>query len=98
MINTLTVQTVKDLIQQEKCKSRRSCKIKVIQFESIENKTKMYLQTLGLKNVEKYLFENGYSFEYKKTDKQITIGYDLTGKINKCQERKLYTTTLVIKW
>jgi len=98
MIQTLTVKDCKYLIQQEKCRNKRTCKIKIIQFELIDGKTKMYLYTTGLKDIEKYLNENSYSYEYKKTDKQVSVGYDLVGKINKYNERQLYTTTLVIKW
>ena len=99
MIQTLTVEDCLKQIHQAKCNNRRTCKIKVMQVEYFDDKRpKIYLQTLDTQKVMKELEEKGYHCELDKNDKQVTVGYDLTGKINKCQQRKLHTTTLIIKW
>lgn len=99
MINKLTTNEIAKIIHAEKCRGKKTLKMKVQQIEFFKDKRpKIFLQTVGLPEVENYLKENGYSFEYKKSDKQVTVGYDMRGAINKCSARNLKTTNLIIKW
>lgn len=99
MINELTTDKIAKFIHAEKCRGKKTLKMKVQQVEFFKDKQpKIFLQTLGLTEVEKYLTENGYSFEYEKNDKQVSVGYDMRGVIKKCTTRDLKTTSLVIRW
>lgn len=99
MINELTTDKIASFIHAEKCRGKKTLKMKVRQVEFFKDKQpKIFLQTLGLPEVEKYLKENGYSFEYEKNDKQVSVGYDMRGVIKKCTTRDLKTTSLVIRW
>ena len=99
MINELTTDKIASFIHTEKCRGKKTLKMKVQQVEFFKDKQpKIFLQTLGLPEVEKYLTENGYSFEYEKNDKQVSVGYDMRGVIKKCTTRDLKTTSLVIRW
>lgn len=99
MINELTTDKIASFIHAEKCRGKKTLKMKVQQVEFFKDKQpKIFLQTLGLSEVENYLKENGYSFEYEKNDKQVSVGYDMRGVIKKCTTRDLKTTSLVIRW
>lgn len=99
MINELTTDKIASFIHAEKCRGKKTLKMKVQQVEFFKDKQpKIFLQTNGLSEVEKYLTENGYSFEYEKNDKQVSVGYDMRGVIKKCTTRNLKTTSLVIRW
>lgn len=99
MINELTTDKIASFIHAEKCRGKKTLKMKVQQVEFFKDKQpKIFLQTLGLPEVENYLTENGYSFEYEKNDKQVSVGYDMRGVIKKCTTRDLKTTSLVIRW
>lgn len=99
MINELTTDKIAKFIHAEKCRGKKTLKMKVQQVEFFKDKQpKIFLQTNGLSEVEKYLTENGYSFEYEKNDKQVSVGYDMRGVIKKCTTRDLKTTSLVIRW
>lgn len=99
MINKLTTNEIAKIIHAEKCRGKKMLKMKVQQIEFFKDKRpKIFLQTIGLPEVENYLTKNGYSFEYEKNDKQVSVGYDMRGAINKCSARNLKTTTLIIKW
>jgi hypothetical protein len=99
MINNLTTDEIAKIIHAEKCRGKKTLKMKVQQIEFFKDKSpKVFLQTTGLSEVESYLKENGYSFEYEKSDKQVTVGYDMRGAINKYATRDLKTTNLIIKW
>ena len=99
MINELTTDKIASFIHAEKCRGKKTLKMKVQQVEFFKDKQpKIFLQTLGLPEVENYLKENGYSFEYEKNDKQVSVGYDMRGVIKKCTTRNLKTTSLVIRW
>ena len=99
MTNNLTTEEIAKIIHTEKCRGKKTLKMKVQQIEFFKDKQpKIFLQTLGLSEVESYLKENGYSFEYEKSDKQVTVRYDMRGAINKCSARDLKTTNLIIKW
>ena len=99
MINELTTDKIASFIHAEKCRGKKTLKMKVQQVEFFKDKQpKIFLQTNGLSEVEKYLTENGYSFEYEKNDKQVSVGYDMRGVIKKCTTRDLKTTSLVIRW
>ena len=99
MINELTTDKIAKIIHAEKCRGKKTLKMKVQQIEFFKDKRpKIFLQTIGLPEVENYLTKNGYSFEYEKNDKQVSVGYDMRGIIKKCTERNLKTTTLIIKW
>ena len=99
MINELTTDKIASFIHAEKCRGKKTLKMKVQQVEFFKDKQpKIFLQTLGLPEVENYLKENGYSFEYEKNDKQVSVGYDMRGVIKKCTARDLKTTSLVIRW
>lgn len=99
MINELTTDKIASFIHAEKCRGKKTLKMKVQQVEFFKDKQpKIFLQTLGLPEVENYLKENGYSFEYEKNDKQVSVGYDMRGVIKKCTTRDLKTTSLVIRW
>ena len=98
MINELTTDKIASFIHAEKCRGKKTLKMKVQQVEFFKDKQpKIFLQTNGLSEVEKYLTENGYSFEYEKNDKQVSVGYDMRGVIKKCTTRDLKTTSLVIR-
>lgn len=99
MINYLSTVEIAKFIHAEKCRGKKMLKMKVQQVEFFKDKQpKIFLQTLGLPEVENYLTENGYSFEYEKNDKQVSVGYDMRGVIKKCTTRDLKTTSLVIRW
>lgn len=99
MINELTTDKIASFIHAEKCRGKKTLKMKVQQVEFFKDKQpKIFLQTNGLSEVENYLTENGYSFEYEKNDKQVSVGYDMRGVIKKCTTRDLKTTSLVIRW
>lgn len=99
MINELTTDKIASFIHAEKCRGKKTLKMKVQQVEFFKDKQpKIFLQTNGLSEVENYLKENGYSFEYEKNDKQVSVGYDMRGVIKKCTTRDLKTTSLVIRW
>lgn len=99
MINELTTDKIASFIHAEKCRGKKTLKMKVQQVEFFKDKQpKIFLQTNGLPEVENYLKENGYSFEYEKNDKQVSVGYDMRGVIKKCTTRDLKTTSLVIRW
>lgn len=99
MINYLSTVEIAKFIHAEKCRGKKTLKMKVQQVEFFKDKQpKIFLQTLGLPEVENYLTENGYSFEYEKNDKQVSVGYDMRGVIKKCTTRDLKTTSLVIRW
>ena len=99
MINYLSTVEIAKFIHAEKCRGKKTLKMKVQQVEFFKDKQpKIFLQTLGLPEVENYLKENGYSFEYEKNDKQVSVGYDMRGVIKKCTTRDLKTTSLVIRW
>ena len=99
MINELTTDKIASFIHAEKCRGKKTLKMKVQQVEFFKDKQpKIFLQTNGLPEVEQYLTENGYSFEYEKNDKQVSVGYDMRGVIKKCTTRDLKTTSLVIRW
>ena len=99
MINYLSTVEIAKFIHAEKCRGKKMLKMKVRQVEFFKDKQpKIFLQTLGLPEVEKYLTENGYSFEYEKNEKQVSVGYDMRGVIKKCTARDLKTTSLVIRW
>lgn len=99
MINELTTDKIASFIHAEKCRGKKTLKMKVQQVEFFKDKQpKIFLQTNGLSEVEKYLTENGYSFEYEKNEKQVSVGYDMRGVIKKCTTRDLKTTSLVIRW
>lgn len=99
MINELTTDKIASFIHAEKCRGKKTLKMKVQQVEFFKDKQpKIFLQTNGLPEVENYLKENGYSFEYEKNDKQVSVGYDMRGVIKKCTTRNLKTTSLVIRW
>lgn len=99
MINELTTDKIASFIHAEKCRGKKTLKMKVQQVEFFKDKQpKIFLQTNGLPEVENYLTENGYSFEYEKNDKQVSVGYDMRGVIKKCTTRDLKTTSLVIRW
>lgn len=99
MINELTTDKIAKFIHAEKCRGKKTLKMKVQQVEFFKDKQpKIFLQTNGLSEVENYLKENGYSFEYEKNDKQVSVGYDMRGVIKKCTTRDLKTTSLVIRW
>lgn len=99
MINELTTDKIASFIHAEKCRGKKTLKMKVQQVEFFKDKQpKIFLQTNGLSEVEKYLTENGYSFEYEKNEKQVSVGYDMRGVIKKCTTRNLKTTSLVIRW
>ena len=99
VINELTTDKIASFIHAEKCRGKKTLKMKVQQVEFFKDKQpKIFLQTNGLSEVENYLKENGYSFEYEKNDKQVSVGYDMRGVIKKCTTRDLKTTSLVIRW
>ena len=99
MINELTTDKIASFIHAEKCRGKKTLKMKVQQVEFFKDKQpKIFLQTNGLSEIEKYLTENGYSFEYEKNEKQVSVGYDMRGVIKKCTTRDLKTTSLVIRW
>ena len=99
MINYLSTVEIAKFIHAEKCRGKKMLKMKVRHIEFFKDKQpKIFLQTLGLPEVENYLTENGYSFEYEKNDKQVSVGYDMRGVIKKCTARDLKTTSLVIRW
>ena len=99
MVNELTTDKIASFIHAEKCRGKKTLKMKVQQVEFFKDKQpKIFLQTNGLSEVEKYLKENGYSFEYEKNEKQVSVGYDMRGVIKKCTTRDLKTTSLVIRW
>ena len=99
MVNELNADKIAKFIHAEKCRGKKTLKMKVHQIEFFKDKRpKVFLLTVGLKEVEKYLTENGYSFEYEKNEKQVSVGYDMRGTIKKCTARNLKTTSLIIKW
>lgn len=99
MTNKITSADIAKLIQGEKMKGKKTLKLKTSQVEFFKDKKpKIFLQTIGLKDVENYLTENNYTFEYEKTEKQVSVGYDMKGTIKKCSVRDLKTTNLVVKW
>ncbi len=104
MINTLTVEDCTKMIQSAKVHRKRYTKVKISQSEIIHQEApkkdimKVYLKTLGTLKCMEVLKSQGYDCEMEKTDKQVTIGYDLKGSINKCNVRDLITTNLVIRW
>ena len=96
------IQTNNDVmrvIAHDKAKGKKASKVKISQVEFFKDKhPKMYLQTMGLKELEKELKSKGFTFKYEKTDKQNTIGYDMNGNINKAIQRDLHTTNIVVKF
>lgn len=100
MITELTIENAINSIRMAKCRSRKSTSIKILQYEFIEGRKypKMILQTLNVENVRSELHKLGYTTELVSTNIQRTVGYSLTGELNKFVERKLSTTNLVIKW
>lgn len=96
------IQTNNDVmrvITHDKAKGKRTSKVKISQVEFFKNKhPKIYLQTMGISELEKELKENGFTFKYEKTDKQNTVSYDMNGNINKVIQRDLHTTNIVIKF
>ena len=103
MINTLTVEDCTKMIQSAKVHGKRYTKVKISQSEIIHQEgkkdvMKVYLKTLGTLKCMEVLKSQGYDCKMEKTDKQVTVGYDLKGTINKCNVRDLFTTNLVIRW
>lgn len=96
------IQTNNDVmrvIAHDKTKGKKTSKVKISQVEFFKDKhPKMYLQTMGLKELEKELKSKGFTFKYERTDKQNTIGYDINGNINKAIQRDLHTTNIVVKF
>lgn len=96
------IQTNNDVmrvIAHDKAKGKKTSKVKISQVEFFKDKhPKMYLQTMGLKELEKELKSKGFTFKYERTDKQNTIGYDINGNINKAIQRDLHTTNIVVKF
>ena len=99
MTQTLKLEDVLKEIQTSKNRNKRTCKIKLSQVEYFKDKRpKIFLQTLGVDEVEKKLEELGYFVDYEKHESQMTIGYDAKGAINKCNKRDLKTKVMIIKW
>jgi len=98
MVKTLTVQGISKMICSEKQKGRKALKIKTSQWEFLDGRPRMYLQTKGLEEVEKYLTANGFKVEYERNAKQVSVGYNMTGAIKKCSVRNLHTSSLIVKW
>ena len=96
------IQTSNDVmrvITHDKAKGKRNSKVKISQVEFFKNKhPKIYLQTMGISELEKELKEKGFIFKYEKTDKQNTVSYDMNGNINKAIQRDLHTTNIVVKF
>lgn len=96
------IQTNNDVmrvITHDKVKGKRTSKVKISQVEFFKNKhPKIYLQTMGISELEKELKEKGFTFKYEKTDKQNTVSYDMNGNINKAIQRDLHTTNIVVKF
>lgn len=96
------IQTNNDVmrvITHDKAKGKRTSKVKISQVEFFKNKhPKIYLQTMGISELEKELKEKGFTFKYEKTDKQNTVSYDMNGNINKAIQRDLHTTNIVVKF
>ena len=96
------VQTNNDVmrvIAHDKAKGKRTSKVKISQVEFFKDKhPKIYLQTMGISELEKELKAKGFTFKYEKTDKQNTISYDMNGNINKAIQRDLHTTNIVVKF
>lgn len=98
MVQTLTIQGVEKLIRSEKAKGRKALKIKTSQWEFLNGRPRMYLQTKGLEEVEKHLTAIGCKVEYERNEKQVSVGYNMTGAIKKCSVRNLHTSSLIVKW
>ena len=96
------IQTNNDVmrvIAHDKAKGKRTSKVKISQIEFFKDKhPKIYLQTMGISELEKELKEKGFIFKYEKTDKQNTVSYDMNGNINKAIQRDLHTTNIVVKF
>ena len=96
------IQTNNDVmrvITHDKAKGKRTSKVKISQVEFFKDKhPKIYLQTMGISELEKELKEKGFTFKYEKTDKQNTVSYDMNGNINKAIQRDLHTTNIVVKF
>ena len=96
------IQTNNDVMRviiHDKAKGKRTSKVKISQVEFFKNKhPKIYLQTMGISELEKELKEKGFTFKYEKTDKQNTVSYDMNGNINKAIQRDLHTTNIVVKF
>lgn len=98
-VNSLNVVECLRQIESAKGHGRRTCKIKVSQVEYFkEKKPVILLNTKGVFACMQTLAKLGYECDLDKTDKQVTVGYDLKGAIKKCVSRDLHTTNLVIKW
>ena len=99
MIQELDLDFIKREVRNAKARNKRSCKIKVSQWEFFEGKRpKIYLQTKGVDGLMKALEEEGFYPSLETQDKQVSIGYDLSGAIKSVKSRNLKTTTLVVKW
>ena len=96
------IQTNNDVmrvIAHDKAKGKRTSKVKISQVEFFKDKhPKIYLQTVGISELEKELKVKGFTFKYEKTDKQNTVSYDMNGNINKAIQRDLHTTNIVVKF
>lgn len=96
------IQTNNDVmrvIAHDKASGKRTSKVKISQVEFFKNKhPKIYLQTMGVSELEKELKSKGFTFKYERTDKQNTVSYDMNGNINKVIQRDLHTTNIVVKF
>lgn len=98
-LQQITVSDCNKLIQRAKCRNQKSTKIKVFQIEYFKDRhPKIFQQTLGVLICAEELEKVGYICELEQTDKQVTVGYNIRGEVNKCSVRSLTTVNLVIKW
>lgn len=98
MVNTLKVEDVLLLVRQAKCRNRRTASMKILQWEFVNGKPKMILQTMDTVKVIDELEKLGYTVTTEKTDKQVSVNYKCNGSVSDVRVRNLHTTNLVVKW
>lgn len=95
-----SIEMVSSQIKTARAKRKKQIKVKVYQLDYSGGKPHgLYMLTGMCKGGagEKAIKDLGCSVSYEKTDKQITVGYKLTGEMSKCNVRPLHTTNMVIK-
>lgn len=95
------LSSVLSQIKSAKNRGKKMIKVKVRQLDYTNGKLRVLYIMCGMGKVvkvKKALQELGYTVEYEKQKKQVSIGYDMRGNISKFAQRDLHTTSMIVRW
>ena len=93
------IDNVVSQVKKAKSRGKKSIKVKVYQIDMTGGKAHGLFMVAGMLEGGKgmkALEEMGYKVSYERTDKQLTVGYNCRGEVNKSVMRPLKTTTMVV--